>query len=134
MEDRKDATFDGSEAAWVEEFDRLTARAGEGEIYVRVWWPGADLNAIGFQPEVHEREILVLLQRQAPLGLANGVLRISLPNEDLAVYEKHVSETGELCLALHWLICGLGEREEMNFWIATNLDFLILVIGEARKV
>ncbi len=133
MEAEKDATFDGSEHAWVEEFHELSTKAGEQEIYVRVWWPGADLNAIGFQPQVHERAIHVLLQRQAPSGLANGVLSLSLPSEELVVYERYVSETGEICLALHWLICGVGRGEEMNFWISTNLDFLILVIGEARK-
>ena len=133
MEAGEDANFDGSERAWVEEFDKLTARAGEEETYVRVWWPGADLNAIGFQPQVHEREIHVLLQRQAPSGLANCVLRICLPGEELAVYEKHVSETGEICLVAHFLLCGMG-TEQADFWISTNLDFLILVIGEARKV
>jgi hypothetical protein len=136
MESHPDANFEGSEDAWVEELNKLSTRVGAKEIYVRVSWPGGELNATGFQPQVNERQIQILLQPREPSGNAGAFLQISLPDEDAGggFYERFLGDSGEVCISMTYLVCGMSHSQESTLWLASNPELLNLASGELRKM
>lgn len=130
---------DGSivfEHEWVEEFHKLATKAGEKDIYIRLLWPFGRLDASGFQPQVRDRTIEILLQRQSPSGSASALLQLSLPEEDSTCYRKKVSGEGEIFLSMTYPHCRAGHHGSVElaaFEIATSVEFLALVTSDAQK-
>jgi hypothetical protein len=105
---------------------KLIAKVGEGEIYVRYTFPDGRLGTTGFLPSVNERWFVIPLQRQAPSGLADGVLQLHLPPEDTAQYWQYEDENGEMYLsvAYSYLNLPLEDDQVAQIELATTLELL----------
>jgi hypothetical protein len=93
------------EHEWVEEFHKLCDKAGNKEIYVEYLFPSGYLLATGFQPQVNERTIEILLQPQAPSDSASAYLSLTLPDEQTAHYRRIVDDDGERFLSMIYPYC-----------------------------
>jgi hypothetical protein len=94
------------------ELQRLIAKVGDKEVYVRYTFPGGLLVVTGFQPGITERTIIILLQRDQSTGLGNGALQLVLPAEETAVYRRFEDEHGELFVSVAYPYCDLRPLED----------------------
>ena len=100
------------EHQFLAELQRLIAKVGDKEVYVRYTFPGGLLVVTGFQPGITERTIIILLQRDQSTGLGNGALQLVLPAEETAVYRRFEDEHGELFVSVAYPYCDLRPLED----------------------
>jgi hypothetical protein len=114
------------ENEWLGLLHKLIAKAGEGEIYVLYTFPDGRLATTGFLPSVNERWLVILLQPQAPSGLAGGVLRLHLPPEDTAQYWQYEDENGDMYLSVgySYLNLPLEDDQVAHIELATKPELL----------
>jgi hypothetical protein len=125
------------EHEWVEELNKLIAKAGDRDVYVEYLFPAGYLLATGFQPQVDERKIRILLQRQSPSGSASALIELSLPAEESAVYRGHVSEGGERFVSVVYPYCSHNNLlgvQLAEIRISTSAELLNLVTSVAQRV
>jgi Reverse transcriptase (RNA-dependent DNA polymerase) len=99
------------EYEYLRELEKLIAKAGPNEIFVRYEFPAGILFASGFRPKVSQRRILIPLQLKSPSDLANSVFLFSLPEEEVSQYRRFEDHNGELCLSVAFPHC---DRHPLN--------------------
>ena len=114
------------ENQFVAELQRLIAKVGDKEVYVRYTFPGGLLVVTGFQLGISERTINILLQRDQATGLGNGGLQLVLPAEETAVYRRFEDEHGHMFLSVAYPYCDhnllLENAQIARIEIATAAD------------
>ncbi len=124
------------EHEWVKELGKLVAKAGDREVFIEYIFPAGYLLTTGFQFRVDGRAIHVLLQRESLSDSANGVLELSLPEEESAQYRRVVSEEGEIFASVVYPYCNHNRLPHVplaEIRVATSVELLELVTRCAPK-